>query len=118
MKLFRCKGSCRCKKGRRVRLKELSWCGGMFVTSAGGQIYGVAGDLLGLAEKKLQTMLLNFTVHYQVEKRLPYRIKGTRNNKKFPWDVLSRVGQQIEKGNLCYSAVKSISVSEHTLLPH
>jgi hypothetical protein len=48
------------QKGRRVRLKELRWCGGcfkvgrLFVTSVGGQIYGVAGDLLGLAEKKLQ----------------------------------------------------------------
>lgn len=48
------------QKGRSVRLKELRWYGGrfkvvrVFVTSAGGQIYGVVGDLLGLAEKKLQ----------------------------------------------------------------
>ena len=49
------------QKGRRVILKELRWCGGcfkvgrVFVTSAGGQIYGVAGDLLELAEKKSQS---------------------------------------------------------------
>jgi hypothetical protein len=48
------------QKGRRVRLKDLRWCGGcfkvglVFVTSAGGQIYEVAADLLGLAEKKLR----------------------------------------------------------------
>jgi hypothetical protein len=48
------------QKGQSVRLKELRWYGGcfkvgrVFVTSAGGQIYGVVGDLLGLAEKKLQ----------------------------------------------------------------
>lgn len=42
------------------------------------------------------------------KKRFPCRIKGNRNNKKFPWEVTSRVGQRIENRFLSSSAGQSI----------
>jgi hypothetical protein len=62
----------------------------------------------------------------QSKKRLPCRIKGTRNNKKFPWEVPSRVVQQTENRNQCSLTGKSVttfradtggSTPLHTLYP-
>lgn len=49
------------------------------------------------------------------KKRLPCRIKGNRNNKKFPWEVTSRVGQRIENRILSPSAGQSIKT---TMIQH